>query len=458
MEPDTDFHEADRPSSGRASKSTSLSYFILAMAAVIALSAILIYVVRSREIQDRESQSQVKQEPVDKDSDTLPNGDGQDPGGSDPTNPVISGGDIDPEDYSSDPTILMKEMTKALNELDMERFNKLSGGTIDSKAAEALREFAANLKAAGLDLESREVGETEVRAGRRWAVEAAEAVKSGERGRVYFDLKKGPNGWVVERVILPGADPEAMIAQDPLAAAEAFLLAVLSQNFEEARKYTGGGKISDARIAGLCIVFEEGRYQLREQKPLRVLLKRENFAAYLANVVTSEGNPAGQFGLNLGRDSATARWMVTEINLDKLLADYAQRVAGGDVYYSPLVRNPEGGDTLALYFGFDEGEINPRTKRQLEIVAAILKTDPVKKLTLSGHTDSKGTDDYNKSLSMRRAEAVREFLLDAGVEADQVVTLAKGDSEPRRPNVTESGEDNPEGRRANRRTEIYLDF
>jgi OOP family OmpA-OmpF porin len=91
-------------------------------------------------------------------------------------------------------------------------------------------------------------------------------------------------------------------------------------------------------------------------------------------------------------------------------------------------------------------------------VAAILKTDPVKKLTLSGHTDSKGTDDYNKSLSMRRAEAVREFLLDAGVEADQVVTLAKGDSEPRRPNVTESGEDNPEGRRANRRTEIYLDF
>lgn len=458
MEPDHDSHETDRPSSGQASKSTSLSYFILALAAVIALSAILIYVVRSRELQDRNPPKQLEQGPGDKDSATLPTGDGQDPGGSDPTNPVISGGDIDPEDYSSDPTALMREMTKALNELDMERFNKLSGGTIDPKAAEALRDFAANLKAAGLDLESREVGETGVRDGRRWAVEAAEAVKNGERDRVYFDLKKGPKGWVVERVILPGADPEAMIVQDPLAAAEAFLLAVLSQNFEEARKYTGGGKISDARIAGLCIVFEEGRYQLREQKPLRALLKRENFAAYLANVVSSDGSPAAQFGLNLGRESETARWMVTEINLDKLLADYAQRVAGGDVYYSPLVRNPEGGDTLALYFGFDEDEINPRTKRQLEIVAAILKTDPVKKLTLSGHTDSKGTDDYNKSLSMRRAEAVREFLLDAGVEAAQVVTLAKGDSEPRRPNVTESGEDNPEGRRANRRTEIYLDF
>jgi outer membrane protein OmpA-like peptidoglycan-associated protein len=53
---------------------------------------------------------------------------------------------------------------------------------------------------------------------------------------------------------------------------------------------------------------------------------------------------------------------------------------------------------------------------------------------------------------------VRDFLIKAGVSATQIVTVAKGSSQPRRPNVTESGEDNPEGRRANRRTEIYLDF
>jgi len=40
----------------------------------------------------------------------------------------------------------------------------------------------------------------------------------------------------------------------------------------------------------------------------------------------------------------------------------------------------------------------------------------------------------------------------------QITTIAKGASQPRRPNVTESGQDNPDGRRANRRTEIYLDF
>ena len=102
--------------------------------------------------------------------------------------------------------------------------------------------------------------------------------------------------------------------------------------------------------------------------------------------------------------------------------------------------------------------MNPRTRRQLEIVSMILSADPGKKITLSGHTDALGTEDYNNSLSSRRADVVRDFLIKAGVAARQIVTVAKGASQPRRPNVTETGEDNPEGRRANRRTEIYLDF
>ena len=149
---------------------------------------------------------------------------------------------------------------------------------------------------------------------------------------------------------------------------------------------------------------------------------------------------------------------MSEINLDRLLADYARRVAGGDVYYSPLVKNPAGGDTLALYFGFDEDEVNPRTRRQLEIVSKILRADPDKKITLSGHTDALGTRDYNDDLSGRRAAVVRDLLIEAGVSATQIVTVAKGSSQPRRPNITEGGVDNPDGRKVNRRTEIYLDF
>jgi OmpA-OmpF porin, OOP family len=122
------------------------------------------------------------------------------------------------------------------------------------------------------------------------------------------------------------------------------------------------------------------------------------------------------------------------------------------------VKNPAGGDTLALYFDFNEDVMNPRTRRQLEIVTLILQSDLGKKITLSGHADALGTKDYNNQLSSRRADVVRDFLIQAGVNPAQIVTIAKGDSQPRRPNLTETGADNPDGRRANRRTEIYLDF
>jgi len=216
--------------------------------------------------------------------------------------------------------------------------------------------------------------------------------------------------------------------------------------------------VSDAKIAGLCILFEEGMYQLRKSKPLRSMLQKPDLAGYLANIEATDGSQDAGIALTLQNSGSPAKWLVSEINLDRLLADYARRVAGGDVYYSPLVKNPAGGDTLALYFGFDEDEVNPRTRRQLEIVSKILRADPDKKITLSGHTDALGTRNYNDDLSGRRAAVVRDLLIEAGVSATQIVTVAKGSSQPRRPNVTEGGVDNPDGRKVNRRTEIYLDF
>jgi outer membrane protein OmpA-like peptidoglycan-associated protein len=128
------------------------------------------------------------------------------------------------------------------------------------------------------------------------------------------------------------------------------------------------------------------------------------------------------------------------------------------VYFTPLLPNPKGGDTLVLYFAFDEDELTPRTRRQLEIVADVLRGDRGKQLTISGHTDALGSEDYNQALSARRAEAVKRFLVECGVAEEQVRTVAQGPRRPRRPNFTRDGEDNPEGRRVNRRSEIYLDF
>lgn len=362
---------------------------------------------------------------------------------------------------AADPADLVSRIGKALEENDLAAVGRLIGrDALDAQTAERLREFAM---AHPVRLRSpngvREVGELELNALARWALEL-EGLEAGQ-DRIFLDLRRRDGKWFVEKLILPPAPDEPTpkaIQADPLGIADAFLQAVLKQEFEFARGFVDSEKVSDAKIAGLCILFEEGEYRLRPSKPLRSLFKRGDTVGYLANVEAGDGSQAAQFALTLRQPQGSSDWIVSEVNLDQLLEDYARRVAGGDLYYSPLVRNPKGGETLALYFDFDEDSINPRTERQLQIVVQMLFSDPGKKLTLSGHTDALGTEAYNNELSARRADVVRDYLTKAGVAPTQIDTVAKGASQPRRPNVNEEGDDDPDARRVNRRTEIYMDF
>lgn len=305
----------------------------------------------------------------------------------------------------------------------------------------------------------REVGELEINRRARYALELADREEG--RDRIYFDLLKNEKVWQVEKITLPPTAgqsiPRALIV-DSLGISDAFLLALLNQNFTLAKEFVNTKKVSDATLAGLCILFEEGSYRMRKEKPLRAMIQKDNIASFLANVEASDATQAAQFAITLKKLPGNPNWIIDELNLDQLLSDYAKRVAGGDVYYSPLIKNPAGGDTLVLYFDFDANQLSLRTERQLAIVALILKTDTNKNIHLSGHTDALGSKDYNQTLSRQRAEAVKAYLIKSGVNPPQIITAAKGLSEPRRPNVTETGADDPDGRRVNRRTEIYLDF
>jgi OmpA-OmpF porin, OOP family len=359
-----------------------------------------------------------------------------------------------------DPATLVARIGKALEAGDLETAMKLIGKqALDPKSEERLKALAGMN---GLKLRQppvREVGELELNALTRYALEL-DAAEPG-RDRIFLDLRRKDGKWTVEKLILPPAPGEQVpraVLVDALGISDAFLQAVLRQNFELAKEFADPATVSDAKIAGLCILFEEGNYRLRPEKPLRSLMNRPEAAGFLANVETTDGKAAAEFTLMLRQPPGGGNWRVSEVNLDKLLADYAKRFAGGDVYFSPLVKNPKGGDTLVLYFDFDQDQVGERTRRQLDIVAQILKTDGGKKLTLSGHTDALGDASYNERLSSRRAAVVKEYLAAAGVAKSQIVTEGKGMSQPRRPNFTESGADNPEGRRVNRRTEIYLDF
>lgn len=433
----------------------TIPYFFLVLAAILAAAALALLILRPGA--DKPAPPTPKKSPTEEAAtqpdpiETLdkpmpsPEGDDTLPG---------SGAGL----AAADPAELLARIGEALEKGDMTTVSQLIGKqALGGENLDKLQALGTlRIKNPG---GVREVGELELNRLARWALELDE--REPGRDRILFDFRNEDGKWMIEKLTLPPAPGEAIpkaILADSLGVADAFLQAVLKQDFEFARDFVDPATVSDAKIAALCILFEEGEYRMRAAKPLRAMFNRGDTVGYLANVVAANGAESAQFALNLRQPPAPANWLVAEINLDGLLADYANRIAGGDVYYSPLVKNPAGGETLALYFGFDEDAMSDRTRRQLEIVAAMLKGDPNKKITLSGHTDALGTDDYNNRLSANRAATVRDFLAAAGVPAEQIITLAKGASQPRRPNVTETGEDNPEGRRANRRTEIYLDF
>lgn len=429
---------------------SKLPYFFLGLAAVIAAAAIVMLIVRPGvPSKVPAGVSALPENPLTPPEIETPSEPAV------PANPPPPPATVGP---AADPALLVAQVAQALEAGDLAKLTRLLGkNALDSESRARL----AALSAAPLRLRQpdgiREVGEIELNTRSRWSLELDGQAPG--RDRIFLDLHRLNGKWTVEKITLPPGPDEPIpkaIPADSLDVADAFLQAVLKQDFERARAFVDTAIVSDAKIAGLCILFEEGEYRLRKTKPLRSMFQREDTAGYLANVETRDGKQTAQFGLTLKQ--VAANWIVSEINLNQLLADYARRVAGGDLYYTPLVKNPGGGDTLALYFEFDEDEVNPRTRRQLEIVTLILRSDPGKKITLSGHTDALGTADYNNSLSSRRADVVRDFLIKSGVEARQIITVAKGASQPRRPNVTEAGVDDPEGRRANRRTEIYLDF
>lgn len=436
---------------------SKLPYFFLALAAMLAVSALILLIVRPG----------VKPEPLPEHR-AAPGKNIQPESGKVPQDTIVvprtaeatPGKAADLGTTAATPEQLVHQVAKSLETGDIAALSKIIGNkALDPQTAERLKALSASPLRFRQPGSINEVGEIELNARTRWSLQ----IDGAEPGhdRILLDLKRDGANWSVEKIILPPPPgepvPKALLA-DSLGVADAFLQSVLNQDFESARAFVDPATVSDTKIAGLCILFEEGGYHMRKSKPLRSMFQRADTVGYLANVETLQGRESAQFALTLRRPSETDNWRVSEINLSQLLTEYARRVAGGDVYYSPLVKNPSGGDTLALYFDFDEDEMNPRARRQLEIVSMILKADPGKKITLSGHTDALGTDQYNNSLSARRAQVVRDFLDKAGVSAAQIVTVAKGASQPRRPNITESGQDNPEGRRANRRTEIYLDF
>lgn len=107
-----------------------------------------------------------------------------------------------------------------------------------------------------------------------------------------------------------------------------------------------------------------------------------------------------------------------------------------------------------VLFDFDKSDIRPDASKVLDTLATALKSVPAKSMEIRGHTDAKGSDDYNQALSERRAQSV-VHALQSRASAKDATARGYGESQPVAPN-TLRGADNPGGRQLNRRVEIFV--
>jgi OmpA-OmpF porin, OOP family len=102
------------------------------------------------------------------------------------------------------------------------------------------------------------------------------------------------------------------------------------------------------------------------------------------------------------------------------------------------------------FFDVDKAILKPEAKAKLDDLVDKTKGINLEVIIAVGHTDSDGSDAYNQRLSIRRAEAVKDYLVSKGIEKNRVYTEGKGEKQPVADNRTR------EGKAKNRRTEIEV--
>ncbi len=103
-----------------------------------------------------------------------------------------------------------------------------------------------------------------------------------------------------------------------------------------------------------------------------------------------------------------------------------------------------------ILFGFDKSGLTYDAKTNLNKLVTVLNTYPDTDIELQGHTDSKGTETYNRNLSVQRASAVSSYLSGEGIRSSRVSIRGFGEDVPKYDNDTENG------RAQNRRVEFLI--
>ena len=117
----------------------------------------------------------------------------------------------------------------------------------------------------------------------------------------------------------------------------------------------------------------------------------------------------------------------------------------------PKKEEPRSFTLRNIKFDVDAATISDKNIPELDTVAQIMQENKTLKVKVTGHTDNKGSSEYNQKLSKQRANAVAEILIQKGVPENRIQTFGKGDQDPIESNETEKG------RAQNRRVEITIE-
>lgn len=177
-------------------------------------------------------------------------------------------------------------------------------------------------------------------------------------------------------------------------------------------------------------------------------LKNEVVATFTSNSSTGKylvSLPAGRnYGIAVKKDG----YLFHSENFD-----IPNTAAYQEVVKDVELKNVAVGSKIILkniFFDFDKATLRPESTNELERLTQLLNDVPNLKIEISGHTDSKGADDYNKKLSNNRAKAVVDYLVSKGIAADRLTYVGYGEEQPIATNDTD------EGRQMNRRTEFKI--
>jgi outer membrane protein OmpA-like peptidoglycan-associated protein len=134
--------------------------------------------------------------------------------------------------------------------------------------------------------------------------------------------------------------------------------------------------------------------------------------------------------------------------MDKQAAELAKEMADAEVIREGEAIVIKFKD--AVLFAYDKSDLNATAKLNLEKLKTTLLKYPETNITVIGHTDSKGSDGYNQTLSESRAEAVTLFIAHSGISSSRLTAVGKGELDPIATNET------TEGSAANRRVEFVI--